>query len=120
MPSAARAAVVPVLLAAAAALVYLLWAPPSADLAAQTFRADLFGREGFALWNAQWYGGHHLPGYSVLFPPLAALLGPRGAGAVAAVACAALFAALVEGHWGRRAWLGAAWFAVGASGLLLT
>ena len=25
------------------------------------------------MWDAQWYGGHHLPGYSVLFPPLARL-----------------------------------------------
>ena len=118
--SAARALALSVLLAVAGGVIYLAWAPPSADLAAQTFRADLFGREGFALWNAQWYGGHHLPAYSVLFPPLAALLGPRGAGAVAAVACAGLFAPLVRGHWGERAWLGAAWFAAGAAGLLLT
>ena len=35
---------------------------------------------------AQWYGGHHLPGYSVLFPPLARWLGPRVVGALAVVA----------------------------------
>ena len=35
------------------------------------------------LWDNGWYGGHHMPGYSVLFPPLAALLGPRVVGALA-------------------------------------
>ncbi len=47
------------------------------------------------MFNVAWYGGHHTPGYSVLFPPLGALLGPEPAGALAAVAAAALFAALV-------------------------
>ena len=50
---------------------------PSADLAAQTFRADLFASHGFLIWNDYWYAGHYLPGYSLLFPPLGALLGPR-------------------------------------------
>ena len=60
---------------------YLVLAPPSADLAAQDYRADL----GLVLWDNGWYGGHHMPGYSVLFPPLAALLGPRLVGALSAV-----------------------------------
>jgi len=107
--------------AAAVAAAYLLVGPFSADLAAHTFRAELFGREGFALWNGQWYGGHHLPGYSLLFPPVAWALGPRLAGAVGAVAAAALFAALVRGRWGARAELGALWFAaLGTASLLCT
>jgi hypothetical protein len=68
--------------------------PPSADLAAQAFRAGLFEREGFTLFNTAWYGGHHTPGYSVLFPPLAAALGERVVGALAAVAATAAFGAL--------------------------
>ena len=28
-------------------------------------------------WDANWYAGHHLLGYSVLFPPLGAALGVR-------------------------------------------
>ncbi|HMJ95776.1 MAG TPA: hypothetical protein VK486_07980, partial [Thermoleophilaceae bacterium] len=56
--------------------VYLIWQPRTVDLAAPTFRADLFGKEGFTIWNGQWYGGHHTPAYSVLSPPLAWLLGP--------------------------------------------
>ena len=47
-------------LAAVVAAVYLVLAPPSADLAAQYYRADL----GLALWDNGWYAGHHMPGYS--------------------------------------------------------
>ena len=74
-------------LAAVLAAAYLVLAPPSADLAAQDYRATL----GLVLWDYGWYGGHHMPGYSVLFPPLAALLGPRLVGALSAVAAAWLF-----------------------------
>ena len=68
--------------------------PPSADLAAQTYRVGLFDREGPSVWDNHWYGGHHLPGYSVLFPPLGALLGLRLAGALSLVGATAAFAAL--------------------------
>jgi hypothetical protein len=32
---------------------------------------------GLTVWNAQWYGGHHVLGYSLLFAPLAALRARR-------------------------------------------
>ena len=35
----------------------------------------LFARHGFTLWDSQWYGGHWLFDYSVLFAPIAALAG---------------------------------------------
>lgn len=106
------------LVAAAGAAVYLLVAPPSADLAAQEYRAGL----GLVLWNNGWYAGHHTPGYSVLFPPLGGALGVRVAGALAAVAAAALFAALAQRHWGgsRGATAAALWFAAGTTAVLLT
>ena len=66
----------PIVLAALFAIVYLIWQPRTVDLAAHTFRADLFGEEGFTIWNGQWYGGHHTPAYSILSPPLAWLLAP--------------------------------------------
>src|SRR6266516_3294458 len=69
----------PALLAAALAVLYLVWDPLAPDLAAQVFRTDLFAHDGFGLWNGQWFGGHHTLGYSVLFPPLGAALGPIGA-----------------------------------------
>src|SRR5918912_2851325 len=89
--------------AGALAVAYVVIAPPSADLAAQLYRVQLFERHGFTLWDNAWYGGHHMPGYSVLFPPLAALLGARVVGALSAVAAAWLFERLVDGFDGARA-----------------
>ena len=57
------------------AAVYLVLEPPSGDLAAATYRGELFARAGFTLWNDGWYGGQYLPGYSMLAPALGALLG---------------------------------------------
>ena len=108
----------PWLLAVLLALVYLVWAPPAPDVAAQQFRADLFVREGFTVWNGHWFGGHHTPGYSLLFPPLAALLSPQIVGAVAAVASAGLFERIATRRWGDRAWVGALWFAASVAASL--
>jgi hypothetical protein len=100
--------------------VYLVWAPPSQDLAAATFRADLFSEHGFAFWNDVWYSGHYLFAYSVLYPALGALLGVRVVAALAVVAAAALFAALASRRFPERALLPSLWFAVGVSSWLLT
>ncbi len=112
--------VVPLAIAAVLAGAYLLVAPATTDLAAQTFRADLFEREGFVIWNAAWYAGHHIPGYSLFFPPAAALLGPELVGALAAVTAAGVFAALVHHSYGERSRVGAIWFAAAAPAMLLT
>ena len=105
------------LAAAAVAGLYLVLDLRTGDLAAHLFRADLFAREGFTIWNGNWYGGHHTPAYSVLFPPLAHLLTPQVAGALAAVAAAALFEPLARFQFGERARWGTLWFglAVGLS-----
>ena len=65
-------------------------------MAAHTYRTWLWHQVGFATWNAQWYGGHHMAGYSLLYPPLAALRGTRLVGVVAAVAAVGLFALLAR------------------------
>lgn len=72
------------------------------------------------MWSNAWYAGHHLPGYSLLFPTLAAWLTPQVVGAVAAVVAATLFAALAYGAYGRRARLGALWFGAATAVNLLT
>lgn len=108
-------------LAAVIGLAYLAIDPPSADLAAQTYRAGLFERHGFLAWDNAWYGGHHMPGYSVLFPPLAAVLGPRVVGVLAAVAAAWLFERIAAEHFGTRgARVGSLWFAAATGVNLLT
>ena len=96
LPELDRWRVAPVLAAAAVAALYLILDLRTGDLAAHLYRADLFGREGFTIWNGNWYGGHHTPAYSVLFPPLAHYLTPQVAGAIAAVVAAALFEPLAR------------------------
>jgi hypothetical protein len=113
--------VAPVAIAVLFAIGYLIWQPRTVDLAAHTFRADLFGEEGFTIWNGQWYGGHHTPAYSIISPPVAWLLSPPVALALAAVANAALFGPLARGAFGEQSarW-GAIWFGVGSATLLFT
>lgn len=107
--------------AAVLAALYLAIDPPSADLAAQVYRAGNFGREGFSLWDNAWYAGHHMPGYSLLFPPLASLLGPRVVGALSAVASAVLFERIADEHFHRTEGRpGVIWFAVATSLNLIT
>jgi hypothetical protein len=113
--------VAPVAAALVLAAVYLIWEPRTVDLAAHTFRADLFAEEGFTIWNGQWYGGHHTPAYSIISPPLAALLGPPLALVVAAVSSAALFPPLARRAFGDvQARWGSLWFGIGTGTLLFT
>jgi hypothetical protein len=102
------------------AVVYVSVSPPSLDLAAHLLRAKLFSAEGFGIWNNWWYAGHHVPGYSVLFPPIAALLTPQIAGGIACVGTAALFEPLVRRHFGEDAWLGALWLGAATAVNLFT
>jgi hypothetical protein len=113
--------IAPTLLSAALAAVYLIVRPRSPDLAAHIFRSELFGREGFTIWNGQWYGGHHTPAYSILSPPLGWILGVQVLGALSAVASTIGFTELARRHWGARAarW-GTIWFAAGSATLIAT
>ncbi len=67
-------------LTAALAVVYLIIAPQSPDLAAASYRSHLFSQVGFSLWDNSWYAGHHLPAYSLLAPALGALHRPPAPG----------------------------------------
>jgi hypothetical protein len=102
------------------AAAYVIIAPRSEDLAAHLLRSKLFATEGFGLWNNWWYGGHNVLGYSVLFPPLAAVFTPQLIAAISVPISAALFESLVHRRFGEDAWLGALWFAIGASTNLFT
>jgi hypothetical protein len=120
LPEVDRWRVAPVLAAAAVAALYLILDLRTGDLAAHLYRADLFGREGFTIWNGNWYGGHHTPAYSVLFPPLAHYLTPQLAGAIAAVVAAALFEPLARSQFGDKARWGALWFGFAVGVTLFT
>lgn len=120
MGAAARRPPNPIILLAAAisaslSAVCLAWQPQPLDLAAQVFRADLWDRAGWVIFDDAWYGGHTIPGYSLLYPPLGAWLGPELLGAVCAVVAAIGFAAIAVRAYGGRAWLGALWFGLGST-----
>jgi hypothetical protein len=108
---------------AAATLASLLaWlGPPGSDLAAHAYQRAVFLQHGFALWNNFWYAGRYsFVTYSVLYYPLAALLGIRLL-AVATIATAALAFAVVLGReWGPTARWSSRTFAVVWSGIVLS
>jgi hypothetical protein len=108
------------LLAAAAALLVVVFAPPGGDSAAHLYRTDLV-RDGFALWDNLWFGGHYqLASYSVLYYLPAALVGNTAVVVSAVVASAALFAAIATHEWGRDARWPARAFGLLAAGPLFT
>ncbi|MEJ7798542.1 MAG: hypothetical protein WKF42_08590 [Solirubrobacteraceae bacterium] len=111
--------IAPWLLAAALALAWLTFGPATPDLAAQVYRSGLFEREGWTVFNLYWYGGHHTPGYSLLFPPLGAALGVRAVGALAAVTSAVLFERIARRQYGDGARWGALLFGAGTAADLL-
>jgi hypothetical protein len=107
-----------VMLSAALAAAMLAWNPQVGDLAAQVFRTELFQRGGLAIWNGSWYGGHYLLTYSLVFPPIAALIGPQAVGALAVIASSYFFDRLVRDRWGAEARWATLWFAAGVVTLL--
>ena len=108
---------------AAASLASLLaWlGPPGSDLAAHAYQRAPFLQHGFALWNNFWYAGRYsFITYSVLYYPLAALLGIKLL-AVATIATAALAFAVVMGReWGPTARWSSRTFAVVWAGIVLS
>ncbi|MCW3814215.1 hypothetical protein ONA91_07065 [Micromonospora sp. DR5-3] len=99
-----------VAVSAASALVlgvlYVTFPPLGSDLSAQVARAGFFATHGPALVDLHWYGGVHPWGYSLISPPLMALLGVRPTGAVALLAAATAFAALLVRTGAPRPLLG--------------
>ncbi|MEV4519801.1 hypothetical protein AB0J77_06180 [Micromonospora tulbaghiae] len=77
------------------AALYLTLPATGSDLSAQVARAGFFAEHGAALVDLRWYGGVHPWGYSLVSPPLMALLGVRVTGALALLASATAFAALL-------------------------
>jgi hypothetical protein len=97
----------PLVCAATAALtaaVLLTVGPPGIDTPAHLFMTWLFRHAGFQLWNNYWYDGRYdFVGYSVLFYPLAAVVGVWIAAVASAAVLAYSFAAVGRREWGHAA-----------------
>ncbi len=78
------------------AVAYLLAPPMGRDFSAQLAHAQLAESHWPELLDLRWYGGFNPLGYSVLSPPVMALLGVRLTTALAYVATVVLFAALLK------------------------
>jgi hypothetical protein len=91
-------------------------APRTPDLAAAAYRLNLFKHLGLAVYDEHWYGGHELPGYSLLFPPLAWLLGLRAVGALSVLVSTLCFERIAVAVYGRSARWAAVPFALAAVG----
>jgi hypothetical protein len=103
----------------AAALAWL--GPPGSDLAAHAYQRAVYLQHGFELWNNFWYAGRYsFVTYSLIYYPLAAVLGIRLL-AVATIALAALAFAVVLGReWGPTARWSSRTFAVVWAGIVLS
>ena len=109
----------PVAALALAGLLLIGWlalAARTPDLAAQYYRLWLYRHVGFALYDANWYAGHAIPGYSLLYQPLAALIGLRLSGALAILCSVAIFGAIIRSLYGRGLVGAELFFALAAAG----
>lgn len=86
----------PLALAVALSALYFVLDLRGGDLAAHLYRAELVKNDGFFVWNYNWYGGHYVVSYGVIFPALASTIGVRLAGAVAYVLGVLLFSLLAD------------------------
>src|SRR2546423_3609760 len=86
----------------AAALVWL--GPPGSDVAAHVYQRALYLQHGFVLWNNFWYAGRYsFVTYSVLYYPLAALVGIKLLAVLIVAAAVVAFAAVMRQEWGEHA-----------------
>lgn len=107
---------VPWLLLSGLLLTWVLWYPPSPDLAAQVYRVHLFATDGFSLWDNGWYGGHYLPSYSLIVPAFASFFGLRFTGVLAVTCSTLIFRRIVGDARAIRVPTATALFALSAAG----
>jgi hypothetical protein len=100
----------------------LVWlGPPGADFAAHAYQRSTFLQHGYSLWNNFWYAGRYsFVTYSLIYYPLAALLGIKLLAAASVAASAFAFAVVIEREWGRTARWSGRTFAVVWAGFVLS
>src|SRR6478752_6165107 len=106
MPSRDRLAL-PIACGATAGLlaaVLLTVGPPGIDTPAHLFMTWAFRHAGFRLWNSYWYDGRYdFVGYSLVFYPVASVVGVVATTVASAAVLAASVAAVGRREWGRAA-----------------
>lgn len=103
------------LMALVLGVVVALSGARGSDWPAHQFRIELFREVGLTLWNGQWYSGHYILGYSVVYPPLASWFGPLAVGIASGVLASFALADLLWRRFGVAGAFAACWFAVGTA-----
>jgi hypothetical protein len=94
--------------------------PPGGDLAAHLFRTSLV-KHGVLVWDNLWFAGEYtLSAYSLLYYPLAALVGNAVVGVAGAAVAAGFFASIVQRQWRSVGYWPAVVFAVLLAGQVFT
>jgi hypothetical protein len=95
--------------------------PPGTDLPAHVFQLNVYLNHGFAFWTNYWYAGRYtFVGYSVLYYPLAALVGIRLLAVITVAVSAAAFTLVTRQTWGESTVWATRFFAVVAAASVLS
>jgi hypothetical protein len=99
---------------AATLAALLLWAmPPGIDWAAHAYQRTFLLQHGFQIWNNFWYAGRYsFVTYSLIYYPLAALLGIKVLALASIASAATAFSIVVFREWGPVSRLSSRSFAV--------
>ena len=117
----AREATLATVVAASLAAILLWAAPPGVDWAAHAYQRTFLIQHGFAIWNTYWYAGRSsFVTYSLLYYPLAALLGIRVLALVSIATAALAFSMVVLRQWGPVSRISSRSFAVLWAGLVFS
>jgi hypothetical protein len=109
-----------VAITAVAASLIILFAPPAGDAAAHLYRTYLVDKN-ILFWDTFWYRGNYpIFTYSLLYYPVAALVGNTAATVAGILSAAGAFSVIVLREWGRIAVWPARAFGVVAAGPLVT
>ena len=107
--------------AVALSTVLLIVLPQGSDLAAHEYQLSLFAQHGWTLWDNFWYGGRYtFVTYSVLYYPVAAVLGIKLLALAAVATAVAAFTLVTAREWGGDAIWASRVFAVVWAGFVVT
>ena len=103
-------------LAGSLAALLVWFGPPGTDFPAHVFQLDVYLNQGFAFWTNYWYAGRYtFVGYSVLYYPLAALVGIRLLAVITVAVSAGAFTLITRQTWGEATVWATRFFAVVAA-----